>query len=102
MAHESLNTIEDGKIVMETFLYRFSKVWLGLAILVNILALIGKVSASASLWEALAGAMAWFNPGNTRNFITEVVLFSPAVGAYLLAERVGGRSAGRLDIRKDA
>ncbi len=87
---------------MERFLYRFSRVWLGLAVLVNILALIGKISASANLREALAGAMAWFNPGNTLNFVTEVVLFSPAVGAYLLAERLGARSTGRHDIRRDA
>ncbi len=87
---------------METFCYRFSKIWLGLAILVNVIALIGKVSASGNLWQGLAGTLAWFNPGNTPNFIAEVVLFSPAVGAYLLAERLGRRSASRRDIHKDA
>ncbi len=86
---------------METFLYRFSRIWLGLAILVNLIALIGKVSVSPSVWEGLAGALAWFNPGNTTNFITEAVLFAPAVGAYLLAERVGARSANRRGLGKD-
>ncbi len=101
MAREAPERIE-GRKGVEKFLYRFSRVWLGLAVLVNILALIGKISASATLWEALSGAMAWFNPGNTLNFVTEVVLFSPAVGAYLLAERLGARATGRPHVRRDA
>ncbi len=80
---------------MERFFYRVSRIWLAIAILVNLIALIGKLSTSASLWEGVTGALAWFNPGNTTNFITEVVLFSPAVGAYLLAERIGARSSRR-------
>jgi hypothetical protein len=87
---------------MEKFFYRFSKVWLAIAILVNVIALIGKISALGSLWEGLAGVIAWFNPGNTSEFITEVVLFLPAVGAYLLAERIGARAADRRNSGDDA
>ena len=77
---------------MVRFLMRFSRVWLGLAILVNVIALIGKLQASDSIWSGLHGALAWFNPGNTSNFVTEVLLFSPAVGAYWLAERLAARN----------
>jgi hypothetical protein len=77
---------------MVRFLKGFSRVWLGLAILVNVIALIGKVAAADSFWSGLLGALAWVNPGNTSNFVTEVLLFSPAVGAYLLAERLAGRN----------
>lgn len=67
-------------------LYGVSRVCLGLAILVNLLALIGQVAATGNIWLALGRMLAWFNPGNTRAFVTEVLLFSPAVFAYLLAE----------------
>lgn len=76
-------------------LVKFSKIWLVLAITVNVIALIGKISNTGSLWLGLIGVLAWFNPGNTQNFMGEVVLFSPAVGAYLLAERLAGRSPRR-------
>jgi hypothetical protein len=67
-------------------LYRVSRACLGLAVLANLLALIGQVSATGSIWLALGRVFAWFNPGNTQAFVAEVVLFSPAVFAYLLAE----------------
>jgi hypothetical protein len=76
---------------MVKFLVGFSRVWFGLAILVNVIALIGKIGASDSLRSGILGALAWLNPGNTSNFVTEILLFSPAVGAYLLAERLAAR-----------
>lgn len=76
------------------FLAKFSKTWLGIAIAVNLIALIGKVATTGSVWLGLLGVLAWFNPGNTWNFMAEVVLFSPAVGAYLLAERLTGKPPG--------
>lgn len=79
---------------MVKLLVGFSRVWFGLAILVNMIALIGKVAASDSLWSGLLGAPAWLNPGSTSNFVTEILLFSPAVGAYLLAERLAARDGG--------
>jgi hypothetical protein len=79
---------------MVKFLLGFSRVSFGLAVLVNVIALIGKVAASDSFWSGILSALAWFNPGNTSNFVTEVLLFSPAVGAYLLAERLASRNRG--------
>ncbi len=65
-----------------------SRLCLGLALLANVLAFIGQVSLRGNIWQALLAVAAWFNPGNTQAFVTEVLLFSPAVFAYLLAERL--------------
>lgn len=67
-------------------LYELSRVWLGLALVANVLAFIGQVSATGNIWLALGRVLAWFNPGNTQAFVTEVLIFSPAVFTYLLAE----------------
>jgi hypothetical protein len=67
-------------------LYATSKVMLAVALGINLLAFIGKVAVTGSLLGGLLAVLAWFNPGNTVNFVGEVVLFSPAVFAYLLAE----------------
>jgi hypothetical protein len=69
-----------------TMLYSGSRVLLGSAVLVNLLAFIGQVAATGNIWSGLLGVLAWFNPGNTQAFVGEVLLFSPAVFAYLLAE----------------
>lgn len=76
---------------MVRFLKRFSKIWLAVALAVNMIALVGKVGATGSVWLGLLGVLAWFNPGNTENFVGEVLLFAPAVGAYLMAERLAGK-----------
>ncbi len=80
---------------MVQFLFTFSRVWVGVAVTANLIALVGKMSQTGSFRTAAAGVLSWFNPGNTHNFIAEVVLFFPAVGAYLLAEHLSGRSPRR-------
>jgi hypothetical protein len=80
---------------MVQFLFKFTRVWLGIAVTVNLIALAGKITQTGSFWTALMGVLAWFNPGNTNNFIAEVVLFFPAVGAYLLAGRLAARPPPR-------
>jgi hypothetical protein len=67
-------------------LHGAARLCLGLAVLANVLAFIGQVAATGNIWLALGRVLAWFNPGNTQTFVTEVLLFSPAVFAYLLAE----------------
>ena len=76
---------------MVQFLVKFGRIWLAVALAVNLIALVGKVGATGSVWLGLLGVLAWFNPGNTQNFVGEVLLFAPAVGAYLLAERLAGK-----------
>jgi len=75
---------------LPTILYRVSRACLILAIGVNVFAFIG-VIAAGDAWTGLRTLLSWFNPGNTRSFITEVLVFSPSVAAYLLAERLQGR-----------
>ncbi len=76
------------------WLYTASKILLTSAIIVNVLGLIGKVAAAGNILKGLQLFLAWFNPGNTESFITEVALFSPSVFAYLLAERLESRQKG--------
>jgi hypothetical protein len=73
------------------FLYAAAKVMLASAIIVNVLALIGKVAAAGNILTALQQFAAWFNPRNTETFVMEVALFSPAVFLYLLAEHLERR-----------
>jgi len=73
------------------FLHAAAKAMLASAIIVNVLALIGKVAALGNLLTALQHFAGWFNPRNTETFVMEVVLFSPAVFLYLLAEHLEKR-----------
>ncbi len=77
------------------WLYAASKVLLASAIIVNVLGLIGKVATTGNLLTGLQLFLAWFNPGNTATFVTEVALFSPSVFAYLLAEHLENRQNPR-------
>jgi hypothetical protein len=75
-------------------LYAASRILLGSAVLVNLLAFIGKIAETGNIGSGLLAVLSWFNPGNTEAFVGEVVLFSPAVFAYLLAEYLERRGAG--------
>lgn len=64
----------------------FFHAWIVLAVLVNCLA-IGMQLYLHPFWSAVSTLLDWYSPWNLWNVIAEVLLLSPALGAYWLRER---------------
>jgi hypothetical protein len=65
----------------DKYLTWFIRIWVGIAILVNLFSIFGLVIAGGSFWMALKSIWEVFNPWNLWNFFAELLLFSPAIGA---------------------
>ena len=72
---------------MKRFLRIFVRVWLGLVIGANALGITGAFVGASSLSEAISTVRAWYSPFNLWTWGLNLVLASPAIGAYLIAER---------------
>ena len=71
---------------MDTALTWFIRVWVALAVVVNLISISGLILTSPSLWDGWQRVAEIYNPFNVWNVIMEVALFSPAVGAYCWRE----------------
>lgn len=72
---------------MDTALTWFIRLWVGLAILVNLLAIVGLAIGAESWWDAWQRVTETYSPFNVINYAMEVALISPAIGAYIWRER---------------
>ena len=63
----------------------FIKIWVAFAILVNVFSMISSFIGN-SFWEGLGRIADTYSPFNVINFVMEIILFSPAIGAYLWLE----------------
>ena len=72
---------------MDRALTWFIRVWVALAIAVNVLAIIGFVTSSETGWQAWQKIIDTYSPFNVINYALELVLLSPAIGAYIWRER---------------
>ena len=77
---------------MQRFLHVFVRVWLGLVIGANVLGIVGAFVGASSPLEAISTVLAWYSPFNLWTWGLNLVLLSPALGAYLLAERLESKA----------
>ena len=76
---------------MARFLKTFAYVWGGLVVVANLVGIAGAFIGSDSFWEAVGLIQSWYSPFNFLNLLLNVALISPAIGAYMLAERLADR-----------
>ncbi|WP_425417017.1 hypothetical protein [Oricola indica] len=77
---------------MDKVLTWFIRLWVALALGINAIAIAGMFMANG-FWGGLAQMREIFSPFNIINYIAEILLLSPALGAYWWLER---RKAARL------
>jgi hypothetical protein len=71
---------------VNTAIVWFIRIWLALAIFVNVISIVGLFVGANSFLEGIDRVADVYSPFNIINFMTEVVLFSPAIGAYFWLE----------------
>lgn len=72
---------------MDKALTWFIRIWVALAILVNVIAIAGFIMGAPTIGEGWARVQDIYSPFNVINYILELVLVSPALGAYFWRER---------------
>ncbi len=70
----------------------FAVIWTCVVAASVLLAVIGRISTAATIWQGLSDVREWFSPFNLWNSGLLFVLLLPALGAYLLAERLERRA----------
>ena len=79
---------------MDRALTLFIRAWIGLAVAVNVVAVAGMVVSADGLWAGWQEVASVYSPFNVWNVAMELVLFSPAIGAYMWRERRRGNQLG--------
>lgn len=64
---------------MHSALTWFIRVWIGLAILVNLVAVVSIIYFAPTFWEGVDKVAEIFNPFNVFNLAMEILLLSPAL-----------------------
>jgi hypothetical protein len=72
---------------MNKALLWFGNGWLWFALLVNVASVIGLFYAAPTFWDGMSRVWEIFGPFNYINWVAEVVLFAPGVGALYWRER---------------
>lgn len=76
---------------MNVFLKWFVNIWIGIAVLVNLVSIAGMFMHDG-FWGGLGRVQHTYSPFNIVNWIMEVVLLSPALLAAWLLERRKSRA----------
>lgn len=72
---------------MDRALLWFVRVWVALAIAVNVIAVAGFFMGAHGFWDGWHQVAEIYSPFNVRNWLAEMVLLSPAIGAYAWLQR---------------
>jgi membrane protein implicated in regulation of membrane protease activity len=72
---------------MDRALLWFVRIWIGIAIAINVIAVAGFFMSAQGFWDGWHKVAEIYSPFNLINWLAEVVLISPAVGAYAWLER---------------
>ncbi len=65
----------------------FMYIWVSLVFLLNLIAVVGMFITSDSIWEGIKQVQHTYSPYNIINYGLNVVLISPAIGAYVWIEK---------------
>jgi len=79
-------------VTLDRVLTWFIRLWVGLVILLNVVAMIGFMWAAPTVWAGIAKIQDIYNPYNVWNFVAEAVAVSPALGALAWRERRRARA----------
>jgi hypothetical protein len=79
---------------MDRVLTLFIRAWIGLAVAVNVVAMAGIMMVADGLWAGWQEIASIYSPFNVWNVVMELVLFSPAIVAYMWRERRRGNQLG--------
>ena len=78
---------------MDRALKWFTNGWAALAILVNVVAVVGLFIGAPTFWAGWTKVRETYSPFNIYNMFMELVLFAPAIGAaYWRNRRLAARS----------
>jgi hypothetical protein len=72
---------------MDRALQWFIRIWVAIAVAVNIIAIAGFFIGAHGFWAGWAKVSEIYSPFNLTNYVVELVLVSPAIGAYWWLER---------------
>lgn len=72
---------------MDKVLTWFIRIWIGLAVLVNVISIIGLFIGADNFWHGWQRVGDTYSPFNVINYVMEILLLSPAIGAYFWLER---------------
>jgi hypothetical protein len=67
--------------------------WVGLVVLINVVAMIGFMMAAPTMWAGIAQIQEIYSPFNIKNWIAEVVAVSPAFAVFAWQNRRRSRAA---------
>lgn len=79
--------------MMDKALTVFIWIWSTFGIGVNVIAIVSFFVFADSLWEGYGRFAETYSPFNIFNWIAELILFAPAIGAAAWRERRRNRSA---------
>jgi hypothetical protein len=79
---------------MNRALLWFVRVWVGIAIAVNVIAVAGFFMSAHGFWDGWHRVAEIYSPFNLTNYLMEVALLSPAIGAYAWLQRRTKRETG--------
>lgn len=66
----------------------FIRLWVGFAILLNLIAIMGAFVGAPTLTHAMLQVADWYSPFNYWNWFAELLLFSPALMAYYWRQKL--------------
>ena len=72
---------------MDSALTWFIRGWVTLAVIVNVIAIGGIFVEASNFWDGWNRATEIYSPFNLWNVATEIILLSPAIGAYYWREQ---------------
>jgi hypothetical protein len=78
---------------MNRALEMFTRAWVAFAIIVNLVAIAGLIMAAPSFWAGWQRVISIYSSLNPINWLTELVLLAPAIGAYVWLQRRRTRTA---------
>jgi hypothetical protein len=76
-----------AEMILDKALTWFISIWLSLFFLMNAIAIIWFVFSAETIWDGIGKVQEVYSPFNVANWIVEVIVASPALGAIAWLER---------------